>query len=130
MRSHQRDWMRFPGLRVAVTTTALVAVLVLSIPTAAAASSGRRVDVGITSDGPWTARLVGFDLDRVSGVTYFIRDARGRWRRIASVTEVPFEAPIKWWEGDDHGAEAVTAHVDLVDGSSIKDPGGWRWVNG
>jgi hypothetical protein len=122
--------MRLPGLWKGMTTAALVAVLFVSIPAAAEASGGRRIEVRVSTDGPWTAGLVGFDLSHVDGVTYFIRDARGRWRRIAKVTQTPFEAAIEWWEGNNDGTEAVTAHVELADGTSVKDPGGWRWVNG
>jgi hypothetical protein len=46
------------------------------------------------------------------------------------VRTAPFEANVNWWEGDNSGREAVTAHVTLRSGKVVKDPGGWRWIDG
>jgi hypothetical protein len=91
-----------PAIRVVTTTLTVAALLALTAPLVAAANGG--VDVLLTDDGPWQARLVGFDLVRVSSVVYFVRDARGRWRHTDMVKMWPFESPINWWEGDNHGA--------------------------
>lgn len=110
---------------------AAVAVLVAAlIPVETTAQSAQRIDVRLTASGPWIALLVGFDLTRVAAVTYYVMDARSRWRRTEAVTTPPFEAPINWWEGDNNGYEVVTAHVTLLSDKTLKDPGGWHWVNG
>src|SRR6266568_4693413 len=95
---------------------------------AAPASTG--VDVVLSPDGPWHARLVGFDSAQVESVVYWIRDARQRWRSSHAIDAAPFVAPIEWWTGDNSGYEAVTAHVTLRSGQVVQDPGGWRWVDG
>jgi len=96
----------------------------------AQAAGGSHVDVRILSDGPWTAFPVGFDLSKIKQITYYIRDARGHWRKVPVVTSPPFEAAISWWDGNNAGYEAVTAHVITTAGKEIKDPGGYHWVNG
>ena len=86
------------------------------------------VDVTTSTDGPWTARLKGADPESITSVVYWIRDARQHWRSTQTAVTAPFEAPIDWWDGDNAGAEVVTAHVTLSSGRIVKDPGGWRWI--
>jgi hypothetical protein len=99
-------------------------------PIAGAADDGRRIDVQLTPSGPWIAHLVNFDISSVESVTYYTRDAQGRWRWTDPVNSQPFDAPIEWWQGNNDGYEVVTAHVTLTSGQVLKDPGGWHWVNG
>ncbi len=84
----------------------------------------------LSPDGPWIARLTGFDDSQVRSVVYWILDARQRWRSSTVLTSAPFEAPVEWWLGGNSGYEAVTAHVTLNSGRMLKDPGGWHWVDG
>jgi hypothetical protein len=113
----------------------LIALVLLAgtfavVPGAPAYAAGQRVDVRLMDTGPWSAFLVGFDQSTVQSVTYYVRDARGRWRHLDPVLEAPFEASVKWWEGDTRGYFVVTAHVKLKSGKEVKDPGGWHWVRG
>jgi Protein of unknown function (DUF3761) len=105
-------------------------LLIALLPVIALSSAGRRIDVRLTDSGPWVAHLVNFDLNTVQSVTYYIRDASNHWRETQPVTSAPFEAPVNWWEGDNNGYEVVTAHVILLTGKELKDPGGWHWVDG
>ncbi len=89
-----------------------------------------RVDVILSPDGPWFAELIGFNDSQVAWVQYWIRDAKRRWRSSEVIATEPFQAPIRWWEDDNGGFEAVTAHVLLRSGRAVQDPGGWHWLNG
>jgi hypothetical protein len=88
------------------------------------------VDVDLSPAGPWMARLNGLDDSQVRSVVYWIRDAKHRWRALEAVDRAPFDAPVDWWDGDNSGYEAVTAHVTLCSGKTLRDPGGWHWVDG
>lgn len=146
----QNDWNRVHNLQRLAEPSALreqrlnavtpklivvsaAAVLVIgTVPVSASTSPdpGQRIDVRITDSGPWIAQLVNFDLATVQSVTYYVRDAGQHWTATKPVTASPFEAPIDWWAGDNEGYEVVTAHVVLLTGETIKDPGGWHWVDG
>lgn len=122
--------MKSSGPLRLIATLLCVSLLVGAAPVAASASGGQKVDVKLTESGPWVASLVGFDLSKVESVTYWVRDAAGRWSSLDPVTSEPFTAPVDWWLGDIHGYVAVTARVTLTSGKQVKDPGGWHWVNG
>ena len=94
------------------------------------ADSAQRIDVRLTDSGPWVAHLVNFDQSNVQSVIYYVRDAKEQWSRLDPIVAAPYEAAIKWWQGDTNGYEVVTAHVTLKDGKHLNDPGGWHWVDG
>ncbi len=94
------------------------------------ATANGSVDVYLSPTGPWIAKLNRSDDSEIESVVYWIRDARNRWRSTQVVRDSPFEAPINWWEGNNSGYEVVTAHVTLRSGKTLKDPGGWHWVDG
>jgi len=110
----------------------LIALLAVAtnLPVQPAAAAGPRIDVRINTDGPWTAYLIGFDNSQVFSVTYYVRDAKERWRQTPPITAASTEGDIRWWEGDNAGFEVVTAHVKMRNGKSVNDPGGWHWVDG
>jgi hypothetical protein len=110
--------------------SAASAFLIPLIPVIATADSGQGIDVRVTASGPWMAQLVNFDLKTVHSVTYYVRDASNHWRQTHPVNSAPFETPVNWWEGDNSGYEVVTAHVNLVTDTVLRDPGGWHWVDG
>ena len=99
-------------------------------PVAASTSAAQRIDVRVSESGPWVAQLVNFDLNSVQSVTYYVRDAAKHWTATNPVTSSPFESPVDWWAGDNNGYEVVTAHVTLLTGEQLKDPGGWHWIDG
>jgi hypothetical protein len=126
---------------VALPTVALQTPTATTPPTAPTPSSPAQVpaapvlgrpgvDVDLSPDGPWAARLTGFDYTQVRSVVYWIRDAGQRWRSSQVIDTPPFEAPVEWWAGNNGGYEVVTAHVTLRSGRVIRDPGGWHWVDG
>jgi uncharacterized protein DUF3761 len=114
-------------IRAAVLVAATLAALSF---TSASAASDLRVDVALTPDGPWTSELLGPGSEHVRSVVYYIRDGHGVWRHGAALTAAPFTEPFLWWEGDNSDYEVVTAHVVTTSGQTVKDPGGWHWVNG
>ena len=117
-------------LRLLGMSLFLSVMLIGQVVVSAEASSGASVDVRLTRSGPWIAELVNVDLATVRSATYYVKDAKDHWTRLDPVTSVPFEAPVEWWQGDNSGFIAVTAHVTLKTGKTIKDPGGWHWVDG
>jgi hypothetical protein len=88
------------------------------------------VDVYLSQTGPWIAKLNHVDDSEIESVIYWIRDAKQHWRSTQVVRNSPFETPINWWEGNNSGYEVITAHVTLRSGKTLKDPGGWHWVDG
>jgi hypothetical protein len=108
----------------------LAALVAGSFGIAPAQAATQRIDVQIPQDGLWTAHLVGFDISAIRSVTYYWRDAADIWRHTQPEFIPPYSAAVAWWEGDNNGYEAVTAHVSLHSGPEIVDPGGWHWVDG
>lgn len=121
--------LRTPMKRSLIALCASLLAFGFALPVPAAATNAR-VDVRIPVDGLWTAFLVGFDPAQVRSVTYYWMDAAGKWRHSPRTVIAPFSAAIPWWEGDNSGYEAVTAHVELKSGEKVNDPGGWHWVDG
>jgi Protein of unknown function (DUF3761) len=121
---------RLPGQPTSLSSTRTPASGWTVRTLSATTSEGRGTDVVLSPTGPWTVRLVGFDNSQVRSVVYWVRDSKHRWRSLERSEKDPFESQLNWWEGDNSGYEAVTAHVTMSSHKVVKDPGGWHWIDG